>query len=110
MTTKAFVNREPELQVLETYLTQGIEAKKGTIVFVTGEAGVGKSELISQIRDKVFKEYPDIRLATAYCNELSGGGDPYQPFFNILDDLVTAEKREGKGKFLKFISEMGPVW
>ena len=55
MTTKAFVNRESELQVLETYLTQGIEAKKGTIVFVTGEAGVGKSELISQIRDKVFK-------------------------------------------------------
>ena len=53
--------------------------------------------MIGQIRDKVFKKCPDIRLAMAYCNELSGGGDPYQPFFNILDDLATIEKREEKG-------------
>lgn len=110
MAIKSFVGRETELQVLGSYISRISEAEQRRIVFITGEAGTGKSELISQIREKVFKEYPDIRLATAYCNELSGGGDPYQPFFNILDDLVTTEKREGKGKFLKFISEMGPVW
>jgi len=107
---KSFVGRETELQVLGSYISRISEAEQRRIVFITGEAGVGKSELISQIRDKVFKEYPDIRLATAYCNELSGGGDPYQPFFNILDDLVTTEKREEKDKCLKFILEMGPEW
>lgn len=110
MAIKSFVGRETELQVLGSYISRISEAEQRRIVFITGEAGVGKSELISQIRDKVFKECPDIRLATAYCNELSGGGDPYQPFFNILDDLVTTEKREEKGKFSKFILEMGPEW
>lgn len=110
MTIKAFVGRETELQLLETYLTQGIEAKKGTVVFVTGEAGVGKTELIDQFKSRALSKYPDIRLATGYCNEFTGGGDPYQPFFDILDELVTTEQETGTGRFLQFILEMGPEW
>lgn len=110
MTIKAFVGRETELQLLKTYLTQGIEAEKGTVVFVTGEAGVGKTELMNQFKDRTLSKYPDIRLATGYCNEFTGGGDPYQPFFDILDELVTTEQETGRGWFLQFILEMGPEW
>ena len=98
MAIKSFISRETELQVLVSYISRISEVEQRRIVFITSEAGVGKSELIGQIREKVFKKCSDIRLATAYCNELSGGGHPYQPFFDIPDDLVTTEKREEKGK------------
>ncbi|TET83333.1 tetratricopeptide repeat protein, partial [candidate division TA06 bacterium] len=107
---KAFVGRETELQLLESLASRTFEAEQGSVVFLTGEAGVGKSELINQLRDRVLRKYPDIRLAVGYCNELTRGGDPYQPFFDILDELVTAEKREGTDRFLQFIREMGPEW
>jgi len=77
MTIKTFVDRETELQLLKTYLTQGIEAEKGTVVFVTGEADVDKTELMNQFKDRALSKYPDIRLSTGYRNEFTGGGDPY---------------------------------
>lgn len=110
MAIKAFVGRETDLQLLGSYVSRTFEDKKGSVVLITGEAGAGKSELINQLKDRVLRQYPDSRLAKGYCNELTGGGDPYQPFFDILDELVITDKREGKGRFIQFILEMGPEW
>ncbi len=110
MATRTFVGRGTELELLENLVSRTLEAEQGGVVFVTGETGIGKSELIDQLRHRVSSKYPDIRLAVGYCNELTGGGDAYQPFFAVLDELVTTEKRTGTGRFLRFIREMGPEW
>lgn len=110
MEPKTFVGREVELQQLENCLNKVINNKKGNTIFLTGEAGIGKTELIKQFKKKIQSEYPKVRFATGYCNELTGRGDPYLPFFTILDELLITEKEKGTNRFVKFILDMGPEW
>lgn len=110
---KAFVGREKELQRLENYLNDAISNKRGSTIFITGEAGIGKTELIIQFKDKVLSKYHKIRFATACCSELTGRSDPYLPFFTILDELIITEKGKGAkrfSKFIKIVRDIAPEW
>jgi len=46
MNSKPFVGRKTELQLSESYASKTFEAGLASVVFITGEAGMGKSELI----------------------------------------------------------------
>ena len=108
MVRKTFVGRNFEMEKLEQYLTDVLQNKKGSVTFITGEAGSGKTELVEQFKSKTLSEYTEIRSAYTQCNGLTGKSDPYLPFLGLLDKLVATEKEKGTNRFLKFLEEVAP--
>lgn len=61
-----FVGREGQLQKLQAAagaMTQG----KGRVVFISGEAGVGKTYLIEHFSKAFVKKHPEVQYAYAQC-------------------------------------------
>ncbi|MGW8249217.1 MAG: BREX system ATP-binding domain-containing protein [Anaerolineales bacterium] len=82
-----FVGRDAELQTLESAL-QEIIAGTGTIRFVTGGAGSGKTALMEEFARHAASAHPDLLVALGGCSALRGAGDSYLPFRDILDMLT----------------------
>jgi DNA-binding SARP family transcriptional activator len=82
-----FVARERELDQLDEYL-KGALAGHGRVIFVTGEAGTGKTVLVQEFARRAQAEHADLVAATGNCNAYTGVGDPYLPFREILGLLT----------------------
>jgi len=82
-----FVARERELEKLNGHLTAALDGNGG-VVFVTGEAGSGKTSLIQEFTRRAQDEHPDLLVANGNCNAYTGIGDPYLPFREILEFLT----------------------
>jgi len=80
------VDRERELAQLKTHLSTALGGKGG-IVFITGEAGNGKTVLAREFARQAQEEYPHLIVANGNCNAHTGPGDPYLPFREILELL-----------------------
>ncbi|MFC2029665.1 AAA family ATPase [Chloroflexota bacterium] len=82
-----FVSRERELARLDGYLNAAL-AGQGRVVFVTGEAGSGKTTLIQEFTRKAQEAHVDLIAAGGSCSAYTGIGDPYLPFREILELLT----------------------
>jgi DNA-binding SARP family transcriptional activator/predicted ATPase len=80
---EVFVARERELDRLESFL-QGMLEGQGKVVFVTGDAGSGKTALIHEFARRAQGANPDLLVTFGDCNTLTGIGDPYLPFSESL--------------------------
>ncbi|MFX1301635.1 MAG: AAA family ATPase, partial [Promethearchaeota archaeon] len=87
-----FVARERELAQLDGYLNTAL-AGQGRVVFVTGEAGQGKSALVAEFARRAQAAHADLVVAGGDCNAHTGIGDPYLPFREILG-LLTGDVQE----------------
>jgi tetratricopeptide (TPR) repeat protein len=74
------VGREHELAELQTSLNSTI-AGKGTTVFVSGEAGAGKTRLVTEFLNQARKQA--VTILTGWC--LSNAAVPYFPFFDAFN-------------------------
>jgi DNA-binding SARP family transcriptional activator/tetratricopeptide (TPR) repeat protein len=79
-----FVAREREL---DSVLNQ-VLACEGQIVFITGDAGSGKTALIHEFTRQAQTTHPALIVASGNCNAQTGIGDPYLPFREILEMLT----------------------
>ena len=82
-----FVAREAELAQLGSYLDLALTGQ-GQVVFVTGEAGRGKTALVQEFSRRAQERGADLVVAGGNCNAYSGLGDPYLPFREILGLLT----------------------
>lgn len=82
-----FVGRSSELERLDQFL-QTTLAGLPQIVFVTGEAGSGKSALVQSFLRRAQSKHPRLIAVGGYCNAFTGIGDPYFPFYEILTLLT----------------------
>jgi DNA-binding SARP family transcriptional activator/tetratricopeptide (TPR) repeat protein len=82
-----FVARENELQRLETILHTAVNGH-GRVVFVTGEAGQGKTMLIQAFAERARAMWPQLIVLKGNCNAYTGIGDPYLPFREMMEMLV----------------------
>ena len=82
-----FVRRERELQQLSDYLQKAMDGE-GQVVFVTGEAGRGKTALVEEFTHHAMEAHPKLLVVSGNCNSYSGIGDPYHPFREIFSQLV----------------------
>jgi len=82
-----FVAREGELAKLGTFLDAAL-AGRGQVVFVTGDAGTGKTALIQEFARQAQAGHPDLVAAWGHGNAHTGIGDPYLPFREILGLLT----------------------
>ena len=84
-----FVAREKELDKLGKFFDRAISGK-GQVVFVTGEAGNGKTALITEFARRAQEKHPNLIVASGNCNANTGIGDPYLPFYEVLS-LITGD-------------------
>ena len=82
----SFVAREDQLGRLEGSLLRVLPGA-GRVVFVTGEAGSGKTALLGEFARRAMQSHVDLVVAGGNCNATSGIGDPYLPFREILQLL-----------------------
>jgi len=82
-----FVAREDELAQLDRHLDAALSGK-GKVIFVTGDAGCGKTALIQEFARRAQANHPELVIATGNCNAHTGVGDPYLPFREILGLLT----------------------
>lgn len=93
------VGRDGELAWLDTHLKQAL-AGGGQAVFVTGEAGAGKSTLIETFGQRAVDAYPELLVANAAGSAVGGLGDPYHLLREILSILTgDIEARRAAGAF-----------
>jgi DNA-binding SARP family transcriptional activator/predicted ATPase len=82
-----FVARERELGQLGDFLDLALGGLS-RVVFVTGEAGSGKTALLQEFAARAEDAHPELVVATGNCNANTGIGDPYLPFREILGLLT----------------------
>jgi predicted ATPase/DNA-binding XRE family transcriptional regulator len=92
-----FVAREHELAQLDGFLNLALSDQptpgqpvgpRGRVVFVTGEAGSGKTALVQEFSRRAQDTVADLIVASGNCNAYTGVGDPYLPFREVLGLLT----------------------
>jgi tetratricopeptide (TPR) repeat protein len=79
----AFAGRERELAALRGALASVRDSGRQS-AFVTGEAGIGKSRIVSELARHAHAE--GVLVLAGRCDD--GLGIPYQPFVEVLEHLV----------------------
>lgn len=82
-----FVAREEELLSLNHHLKRAL-ANQGSYVFVTGDAGSGKTMLVKEFLRISQKIHSDLLAVYGNCNAFAGSIDPYLPFIEIIRMLA----------------------
>ncbi|MFZ2052657.1 MAG: protein kinase [Candidatus Aminicenantales bacterium] len=82
-----FVAREQELGRLTDALETALLGQ-GRVLFVTGDAGSGKTAFSQEFCRRALDAHPDLVVAGGKCNAQTGIGDPYLPFIEILNLLT----------------------
>ncbi|MBL7183248.1 MAG: AAA family ATPase [Anaerolineae bacterium] len=96
-----FVARERELAQLGGFLDLTL-AGQGRVVFVTGEAGSGKTALVQEFTRRIQDAHADLVVASGNGNAYTGIGDPYLPFREVLGLLTgDVEARWAAGAIIK---------
>jgi tetratricopeptide (TPR) repeat protein len=82
-----FVARQAQLVELHTFLKRALESM-GQVAFVVGEAGSGKTALVTEFASQTAATHDDLVVVMGNCNAQTGIGDPYLPFREILAQLT----------------------
>jgi tetratricopeptide (TPR) repeat protein len=82
-----FVARDQERKMLNNLLDKAV-AGRGQVIFITGEAGSGKTALIQEFARQAQEAQPELVVASGKCNAHTGIGDPYLPFIEMLTLLT----------------------
>lgn len=91
-----FVGRLPELAQLDGVLEKALTGR-GRVVFVVGEAGIGKTALVREFARRAQERYPTLLVAIGDCNAQSGVGEAYLPFREILG-LLTGDLEQKRAQ------------
>jgi len=82
-----FVERDAELATLDAYLQEALRGQT-RVVFVSGEAGSGKSALLQEFMRRSLTAHPNLVVGWGTCNAFFGQGVPYLPFRDVMNMLA----------------------
>src|SRR5512134_1210017 len=103
------IGREPELAQLVS-AGESAAAGRGSIVFLEGPTGSGKSLLLKALGDAVTELPEESRadFVSVLCYE-TGVGNPLGPFGEVLRALTNRDRRGEKAKrTLELIGQVAP--
>ena len=100
-TAKRIVGREAEIDALQAALRSARERRR-TTVFVTGEAGVGKTTLVDSFLDAAGSKAPVVGRGA--CVEQYGTGQAYLP---VLDAIGTLCRGRGGARAIDAVGSPG---
>jgi predicted ATPase len=95
------VGREHELEELQSSLNSAINGK-GTTIFVSGEAGAGKTRLVTEFLNQAKKQ--EVTILTGWC--LNNAAVPYFPFFEAFNRYFSSEPEQKEIEVKSWL--MGP--
>ena len=87
MEKQIFVARERELAQLDGFLKRALDAQ-GLVCFVTGEAGSGKTTLVTEFARRAQEQHEDLVAAVGQSDAQTGAGDAHLPFREVLGQLT----------------------
>src|SRR5215468_2698526 len=93
-----FVGRADELAALDAAFAR-LRDGRPSAVLIGGEAGVGKSRLVSEFAGRA-RAAGAARVLYGYCLELSAEGLPFAPFTGILRELARELGADGVAALL----------
>src|ERR1700735_1425649 len=91
------VGRTDQLEALNAALADAGRGRPSTVL-IGGEAGIGKSRLVSEFAEGAG--YGGARVRTGGCLELGADGLPFAPFTSVLRQLVRDMGVDGVAKLL----------
>ena len=103
---RKMVGREAAMAQLEGYLNQALKGQR-QIIFITGEAGVGKTTLIDEFHQAATRR-PNLRVVRGQCVEGFGGKESYYPVLEALGQW--ARDSGGAGAVVYTLAKQAPTW
>jgi len=94
------VEREAERASLRRLLDDAL-AGHGRLALIAGEAGIGKSRLVTEIGD--VAQARGMRELTGHCVEMRGG-PPYLPYVEMIEQAISSPRRS-----LALLNALGDV-
>ncbi len=99
------VQRRNELQLLDHCLERALTGKR-QVVFVSGEAGIGKTALVDAFVAQARGKAP-LWFGYGQCSDHHGPGEAYMPILEALSRMC----REAAGEdLIKFLARFAPTW
>ncbi len=99
------VGREDELARLQSWYSHVLEGQR-RVIFVTGEAGIGKTTFVQTFLDSVQAEGTAL-VGCGQCLEQYGGGEPYMP---VLEGLSRLGQEAGGERVIEVLNRFAPTW
>ena len=105
------IAREQQLDRLTALLEQACQGHL-QIVFVSGEAGIGKTSLITTFAQQAATRNPDLHIASGHCSQVAGSQqEPYLPFVQIFESIAESQKGHAQwDRWRKGLVEVAPAW
>jgi DNA-binding winged helix-turn-helix (wHTH) protein/tetratricopeptide (TPR) repeat protein len=105
-TRSSLVGRDPALNELHDCLQHAARGER-QIVFITGEAGIGKTALVDEFRRQLAATALSLRIARGQCVEGFGGKEAYYPMLEALGRLCTGAERDA---LVQVLAVHAPTW
>lgn len=99
------VGREAELAQLHACLEQTLIGQR-QLVFISGEAGLGKSTLVKTFLDEA-RTKPGLWIGQGQCIEHRGAGEAYMP---VLEALGRMGREPAGQTLISLLSRVAPTW
>jgi DNA-binding winged helix-turn-helix (wHTH) protein/tetratricopeptide (TPR) repeat protein len=99
------VGREPALAKMRTHLERALDGDR-QIVFVTGEAGIGKTTLVEAFMREAAMS-PRVWVSRGQCLEQYGAGEAYLPVLEAMSRLC---QEPGKSSLVSLLRRRAPTW
>jgi predicted ATPase len=99
------VGREVELGKLQGWLEKALQGKR-QIVFVTGEAGIGKTTVVDAFMERAAAE-GGLWIGRGQCLEHYGAGEAYLPVLEALGRLC---RGPGGERLIALLEQHAPTW
>jgi DNA-binding winged helix-turn-helix (wHTH) protein/tetratricopeptide (TPR) repeat protein len=101
----SIVGRKMELSHLHASL-QTARAGRRQIVFINGEAGIGKSALLDAFVEDASTD-DSVLIGRGQCIDQQGEGEPYMPMLEALQELCRAK---GGREVTEILRRQAPTW
>ncbi len=99
------VGRQEGLARLNGCLGRALSGQR-QLVFVTGEAGIGKTTLVDVFQQQASSN-PNLRIARGQCIEGFGGIEAYYPMLEALGSLL---QNEDSNSLVQMLAKRAPTW
>ena len=103
--TRKMVGREGAMAELDDYLGQALNSQR-QVVFITGEAGIGKTTLVDAFHQAVANR-PNLRVIRGQCVEGFGGKEAYYPVLEAIGQWV---REASGGHVVQTLAKQAPTW
>lgn len=103
--TMGLVGRETALAQMQGWLRRALGGER-QVVFVTGEAGIGKTTLVEAFLQRVKRD-SNVWVGQGQCLEQYGAGEAYLPVLEAVSRLC---QEPGRAGLVELLRRHAPTW